>query len=483
MTQMRLPGSLAEIQHSPEGPQVGAFFDMDGTLVAGFTAAQVAKERQRSGDLSRLDMMRSLGPVIAFARGQLDFAGMLQISTAAMEGQQTSESDEFGRRVFERSVRGLIYPEMRRIVQAHLDRGHTVVLCSSALALQVEAVAEHLGITHVLCNRLVSQDGVLTGRVVEPVIWGEGKSDAVQNFARDHDVDIAQSYFYADGDEDAALMYLVGKPRPTNPRSGMAAIAKRRGWPILRFTSRGAGGPGHLARQLVGIGAMAPLVAAGAAVGLLNQNKWAGINVLLSTYPGLLLQLNGVKVKVSGRENLEAARPAIFVFNHRTNSDGIIASALVGHDFTGVAKKDLEKNPFLGPIGKAMDMAFLERGDTAASVAELKKVQELPLKGLSIIMAPEGTRLDTTTVGQFKKGAFRMAMAAGIPIVPIIIRNAEDIAGKDSQTMNPGTVDVHVGEPIDVSSWTLKNLDRNIAKVHTMYVDRLSNWPHDEETT
>jgi putative phosphoserine phosphatase/1-acylglycerol-3-phosphate O-acyltransferase len=96
------------------------------------------------------------------------------------------------------------------------------------------------------------------------------------------------------------------------------------------------------------------------------------------------------------------------------------------------------------------------------------------------LMAPEGTRLDTTEVGPFKKGPFRLAMAAGIPIVPIVIRNAEIVAARNSSTINPGTVDVAVFPPIPVDDWTLDTLPDHIAEVRRLYLDTLANWPVDE---
>ena len=69
MTTLRLPGTLAEVQHSPEGAHVGAFFDLDGTLVAGYTAAALATARRKEGDYSFGDAIRSLRPLLAFARG------------------------------------------------------------------------------------------------------------------------------------------------------------------------------------------------------------------------------------------------------------------------------------------------------------------------------------------------------------------------------------------------------------------------------
>lgn len=484
MSTMRLPGSLAEVEHSPEGPQVGAFFDLDGTLVAGYTARALSKERMNSGQVSRMDMVRSIGPVIAFARGRLEFAGMLQQSTVSMAGMRPEELEEMGRTIFERRVEDLIYPEMRRLVKAHQDRGHTVVLSSSALSLQAEPVAEFLGIERVLCNRFeLAQDGTLTGKVVEPVIWGSGKSDAVQNYCQDHGVDLSQSYFYADGDEDAALMYLVGKPRPTNPGPKLAAIANRRRWPILKFTSRGTGGPKTLVKQAFAVGSLVPMGGIGLLIGLATRNKRKGLNVLTGAYPQLILLANGIKLNVQGRENLEAQRPAIFVFNHRTNIDGLMAAALVAHDYTVVAKKDLQKDPIVGGVvGRLMDTAYVDRGNTQAALESLQQVEELAAKGLSVLLAPEGTRSDTTSVAPFKKGAFRMAMAAGVPVVPIIIRNAEEISGRNAITMQPGTVDVVVAEPISVQDWTLSNLEARVAEVRQLYVDTLADWPLEAAT-
>jgi putative phosphoserine phosphatase/1-acylglycerol-3-phosphate O-acyltransferase len=73
-----------------------------------------------------------------------------------------------------------------------------------------------------------------------------------------------------------------------------------------------------------------------------------------------------------------------------------------------------------------------------------------------------------------------MAMAVGIPIVPIVIRNAEIIAARNSTTMNPGTVDVAVFPPISVSDWTVDTLADRIAEVRQLYVDTLADWPVDE---
>jgi putative phosphoserine phosphatase/1-acylglycerol-3-phosphate O-acyltransferase len=127
-----------------------------------------------------------------------------------------------------------------------------------------------------------------------------------------------------------------------------------------------------------------------------------------------------------------------------------------------------------------MDTAFIDRDDPKAAIESLRKIEELARKGLSVLIAPEGTRLDTTEVGPFKKGPFRIAMSAGIPIVPIVIRNAEVIAERNSSTFNPGTVEVAVFPPIPVDDWTTENLEERIAEVRQLYLDTLKDWPHDD---
>ncbi len=370
---------------------------------------------------------------------------------------------------------------MRELVRAHLARGHTVVLSSSALTVQVEPVARFLGIDNILSNRFeIDENGTLTGGVLKPILWGPGKANAVQKFASDNDIDLTKSYFYADGDEDVALMYLVGNPRPTNPEGKLAAVAAKRGWPVLRFSSRSGSNPISALRTLAGIASMAPVAAGAVGVGLLAGSKRRGVNFFTSNWGRLLLGATGVNLNVLGEENLTAQRPAVFIFNHRNQVDPVVAGALVRDNFTSVGKKELENEPDHGHDRQGDGRSVHRPRQPQAAVEELHKVEELARKGLSIVIAPEGTRLDTTEVGPFKKGPFRIAMSAGIPIVPIVIRNAEVIAARDSSTFNPGTVDVVVYPPISIDDWTHDNLPERIAEVRQLYLDTLRNWPRDE---
>ncbi|BBY14338.1 HAD-IB family hydrolase/lysophospholipid acyltransferase family protein [Mycobacterium marseillense] len=475
---MRLPGSVAEIMASPAGAKIGAFFDLDGTLVAGFTAVILTQERLLRRDMGVGELLGMVQAGLSHTLGRIEFEALIGKAAAALTGRLLDDLDEIGERMFVQRIESRIYPEMRELVRAHMARGHTVVLSSSALTIQVNPVARFLGIPNTLTNKFeTNEDGMLTGGVEKPILWGPGKAAAVQRFAAEHDIDLKDSYFYADGDEDVALMYLVGNPRPTNPEGKMAAVAKRRGWPILRFSSRGPVGLRRQVRTLAGLGSIVPVGAGAVAMGVLTGSRRRGANFFTSVFSQTVLATTGVHLNVVGKENLTAQRPAVFIYNHRNQVDPVIAGALVNDNWVAVAKKELQKNPVMALLGKALDGVFIDRDDSASALETMRTVEERAKNGLSILMAPEGTRLDTTEVGPFKKGPFRLAMAAGIPIVPIVIRNAELVAARNSAIINPGTVDVAVFPPISVQHWTLDTLDERIAEVRQLYLDTLANWP------
>ena len=229
---------LAQIAAGPGGPEIGAFFDLDGTLVAGFTAASHASDRIRRWQSSPGEVLGVMEATVRYRLGRMQFDRLLTRAATYLRGESLAELDETGRRIFTDKVAHKVYPLMRRIIDAHRDRGHTLLMSSSALTIHAEPVARALGIEDVVCNTFELDDrGILTGRVNRPIVWGARKASAVQDFCRVRGVELSRSYFYADGNEDAPLMELVGHPRPVNPRRGLAALAAARGWPVLRLAA------------------------------------------------------------------------------------------------------------------------------------------------------------------------------------------------------------------------------------------------------
>ena len=106
---------------------------------------------------------------------------------------------------------------------------------------------------------------------------------------------------------------------------------------------------------------------------------------------------------------------------------------------------------------------------------EARLVQALDAlrQGLSLAIAPEGTRSTTPRLGRFKKGAFHLAMAAKVPIVPIVFRNALDALPKHAIFVRPATVGAVVHPPILTDTWTVDDLDARIAEIHRLYTETL----------
>jgi len=232
----QLSDSAAAITASTPGPHVGAFFDLDGTLVAGFTATAHAGDRIRRGQASIGELLGILEASVRYRLGRMQFERLLVRAAGYLRGELISDLDELGEQLFAQNIASRMYPHMQEIVRAHQERAHTVVLSSSAPTIHAEPVARFLGITQVLCNHFeLDERGALTGDIVKPVVWGPKKASAVQQYCGANDIDLQCSYFYADGDEDVPLMSLVGNPRPVNPRRGLAATAAQRGWPVLRI--------------------------------------------------------------------------------------------------------------------------------------------------------------------------------------------------------------------------------------------------------
>jgi putative phosphoserine phosphatase/1-acylglycerol-3-phosphate O-acyltransferase len=385
--------------------------------------------------------------------------------------------ERLGPQLFERNLEPALFPEMREIIEAHRRKGHTLVIASSATSIQVLPAARFLGIEEVLCTQLEARDGRLTGRIDGQLLWGPAKAVAAQGLAARRGIHLGQSYFYADGNEDAALMHLVGRPRPVNPQPRLARVAARRGWPAQRFTSRGPLPPVAVVRNLVATAAFLPVLAGAAAHRAVTGDRRQAANLLTTTQPELVLSFGKVQLDVIGEEHLWSQRPAVFIWNHRNVFDAHIVGKLVNRDFGAVAKKELATDPLFAMASQFMEIAFVDRRDHRAALAALEPVTRRLREGCSLVIAPEGTRVAGAGLGEFKKGAFRMAMAAGVPIVPIVIRNAEDLGSRTAMLIRPGSVDVAVLPPVSVRGWTRNNLDEHIAAIRQSFIDTLAEWP------
>jgi putative phosphoserine phosphatase/1-acylglycerol-3-phosphate O-acyltransferase len=461
----------------PARPRVAAFFDYDGTIIAGYSILPFLAEPAHRRELVAGGFLRTAVFAAQSALGRIDSRELLTRGIHEWNGRRLAELEALGAQIYRREFRAAIFPEIRRLVDKHRRKGHLVAIATSAAPFQVEWVARELGIEHVLCTRLEVRKGLLTGKTKGPILWGRAKAEAAREFAHRHHIDMRRSYFYADGYEDLPLMQAVGRPRPTNPHPLLAAEAKRLGWTVLRHEADGGPGAGTRLRGAVVAAGAVPAVLGALAMRLVKGNGREAGNVFAATLTGISLGLGKVRLEVTGEENLWAARPAVFIWNHRNLVDAQIVGRLVRRDFGAVATKELASVPLIAAASRFLPIAFVDRDNTRASIAALAPFTRSLGDGMSMLFAPEGTGITGNGIGKFKKGAFRMAMKARVPIVPIVIRNMQDHPTHASGTMKPGTVQVTVLPPVRVDDWTRKDLERRIEGVRQQFVRTLARWP------
>jgi putative phosphoserine phosphatase/1-acylglycerol-3-phosphate O-acyltransferase len=197
------------------------------------------------------------------------------------------------------------------------------------------------------------------------------------------------------------------------------------------------------------------------------------VNLAIATWGELGTALAGLNVVVSGEEHVWSQRPAVFIFNHQSAIDTLILAKILRRDFVAVAKKEVRRHPILGPAFAFAGTVFIDRYDRERAIQALAPAVEALRSGLSLVIAPEGTRSATPRLGPFKKGAFHLAMRAEVPLVPVVIRNAIDAMPKHAVVARPATVEVRVLPPVDTRSWRVAHLEDHIREVREMFSSAL----------
>ena len=466
---------IAAVEAGPKGPHIGAFFDFDGTLIDGYSLSAFARHHLRSLQVTPADLGRMLLTGIRGVTTEADFEQFTVLSMHAWAGRSEDELAELGERLFVQGISGSLYPEGWRLVEAHQRARHTVVLASSATRFQVEPTARAMGVSQILVSPVEIVNGICTGRPGGPLLWRSGKAAAVREFAAEHGIDLAQSYAYSNGDEDVPFLRAAGRARAINPGRHLAESAQHYGWPVARFRSRRPGAA-DIARTAAGLAGMLGGFTAGVVLGAASGSRREAVD-LGTTFAGELGSvLAGVRLDVHGAEHL-AARPAVFLFNHQSQLDVLILAKLLRGGFTGVAKKELANSPGFGLMFRLADVAFVDRQDNEQARKALEPAVQKLRDGISLVIAPEGTRSATPALGAFKKGAFHVAMQAGVPIVPIVIRNSGELMWRGATTIHAGTVQIAVLPPVATDGWDVAGLDGHIRQVRGQYLATLANWP------
>jgi 1-acyl-sn-glycerol-3-phosphate acyltransferase len=228
-----------------------------------------------------------------------------------------------------------------------------------------------------------------------------------------------------------------------------------------------------LLRTLAALAAILPGLVAGGLVALLGGDRRRAFNRATELWGELGTRAAGIDLRVTGAEFLDV-RPAVFVINHQSGIDPILVCALLRRNFVGVAKAEIRRNPVLGPAFALAGTIFLDRGDGPAARRSLAAGLEKLRQGLGVAIAPEGTRSPGARIGRFKSGAFRLAVEARVPVVPIVIHDAGRVLPRGGLIMRAGPVHVSVQPPIPTSDWSLETLRAHVDGVEAVFNALLS---------
>lgn len=465
---------LQDVLQAPDGPHIGALFDFDGTIIAGYSATAMLWEKIKRREMTAEELVETANVMAQYSMGSMGFSGLMTAASKFMKGVTEDSYFEFGEELYEKHIARKVYPESRELIEAHMAKGHTVAIVSSATIYQIEPTARDLNIEHVLCSQYEVENGEFTGDIIRPLCFGEGKVIAAEKLAKEHKLDLKKSYFYSDSDDDIELLERVGKPRPLNPNGKLREIAMERGWPLQKFDSRGQGKPVDYLRTIYATGSLVTSFVAGLPIWALTGSQREATNFSTGLFGDIATALTGVDLDVSGEENLWVNRPCIFVFNHQSKADVMIMAKLVRKDVGGIAKKEVKDTPVIGKVMEFAGTVFVDRADGRNAIKAMEPlVDAIKIDGKSICIAPEGTRTLSPKVGPFKKGAFHLAMQAGVPMVPIVIHNAGDVAPKNEFVMRSATVKVDILPPVDTSTWKKTTLNEHVAEVRNMFLKAL----------
>jgi len=186
--------------------------------------------------------------------------------------------------------------------------------------------------------------------------------------------------------------------------------------------------------------------------------------------PGLL-KAAGARFDVRGFEGLDEKKPYVFAFSHESLLDTPVAFFAAPRNVRFIVKQEVAGYPFIGWYCRAMGYIFVDRKNHDQAVRSLERATALLKDGACVMVFPEGKRSQDGRVQPFKKGAFHVAVEAGVEIVPVAIVGARKVLPWGGFKVRPGLIRVFAGEPVDASRYSKETLDTLVAEVRNRVID------------
>ncbi|MCW8811096.1 MAG: 1-acyl-sn-glycerol-3-phosphate acyltransferase [Ignavibacteriaceae bacterium] len=166
-------------------------------------------------------------------------------------------------------------------------------------------------------------------------------------------------------------------------------------------------------------------------------------------FSGGVLLISGIKLDITGLENIDKSKTYVFVSNHSSQYDIVVLQKTIPNRMAMIFKKELAKIPFFGWQLAMGPYVMIDRGNYEKAMRSIEEAKEkMKKKSISIVVFAEGTRSKTGDIQPFKRGAFRLATQVGYPIIPTTVIGSNKIMPKGTYKLRRGTIKVHFDKPI-----------------------------------
>jgi 1-acyl-sn-glycerol-3-phosphate acyltransferase len=194
--------------------------------------------------------------------------------------------------------------------------------------------------------------------------------------------------------------------------------------------------------------------------------RWKGLLYFLG-HGGvrLALGLAGIRYRVCGGDRIPKGRAAVYCSNHQSNVDPLVLFEALHPRMHILYKHEIDTLPLLGRALRLGGFIPIDRHNKESAARSIEAGAASIRSGNSFLIFPEGTRSRSGALLPFKKGGFRMAIAAQAPVVPIAVDGGRAAMRRGSWIIRPVTVDVHVGRSVETAGCRVEDRDRLIASV------------------
>lgn len=181
----------------------------------------------------------------------------------------------------------------------------------------------------------------------------------------------------------------------------------------------------------------------------------------------------GVEFKLHHKERLKIGNPFVIVANHQDTLDICAHAKCVPPRCVGIGKRELLFIPLLGLLFYMTGNILIRRTNKEKAREALQEAMDyIYQQNVSIYMFPEGTRNHgRDELLPFKKGAFHLAIAAQVPIVPVVAEKFEKCVNFRRKTLTPGIINIEYLEPISTKGMNESHVDELIAKTRKVMQD------------